>query len=116
MKFLISVLVTMLLLHVVHSELEASSQQADAEAILDQVRVRIENFRAYGRETVEELDRLAHIHPEEDDLHPLHHPGEVGVSQRSQAKAQEKISAKIAIASLVVSVANLALGIANRAG
>ena len=110
MKFLISVLVTMLLLHVAHSELEASSQQIDAGSILDQVRVRIDNFKAYGRETVE---ILSHIHPEEDDLHPLHHPVEVGGSERSQAKAQEKVSAKIGIAALIISTTSLAVGVAN---
>ena len=103
MKFLIGVLVTILLLHVAHSQPEASSQQADAGAIMEQVKERMQDFLAYHRDTVEILAKLSH------------HPEEVGASQHSQASAQELLT-KLTVATLVVSVASLGVGAVGAAG
>ena len=102
MNLLTCVLATMLLLHVAHSQpeaSEASSQQVDARAILDQARERMATFLAYSRETVEILDQLSHYHPEETE--------EADASQHPQVSTQEKISAKVAVAALVVSAATV---------
>ena len=98
MKLLVCVLAAVLLLHVAHAlmtdQLQASSQQADINKIMNQVRERMETFRAYGRETVEILDQLSHYHPEEHPQEAFH----------PQASIQEKFSAKaIAIGTLIAS-------------
>ena len=109
MKFIVSILVTMVLLHVAHSQLEASSQQADAGAIMEQVRRRMETFKAYHRETIEIMSELSH--PEADH----HYEKVAGAPQHPQASAQELLT-KIAVATLVVGVASLAVGTVGAAG